>query len=207
MVSPHADDEVLGCGGLISQMNSDSVYIAQMTMGSELRKTEFLNLMEHCSINNYSILFDDSLHLKLDTIPLSVIITELEKIIEKFMPTIVAIPFPSFNQDHEVVYRACCAALRSKKKGQHMPLMTILYEYPQINWSGIGGDFQPNFYIDITKELPNKIKMMKFYESQLVDETYAVSLAGIKNMANYRGREISVSAAEAYYLKRLIINF
>lgn len=205
IISPHTDDEVLGCGGLMSYFPSDNIYVAQLTAGSDIRRGEFESVMQYCGISNYSILFEDHLHLKLDTLPLSTLINSFEAIIEQFKPSLVAVPFPSFNQDHEVVFRASMAALRSKKRGQHFPKMVILYEYPQINWISLGGRFQPNMYLDISNHLEEKIEMMKLYESQLVDEEYAVSFNGLVSLAKYRGKEISVAAAEAYEVRRWII--
>lgn len=205
IISPHTDDEVLGCGGLMHHFQSEHIYVAQLTAGNEIRRREFESVMQYCRIPNYSILFEDHLHLKLDTLPLSTIIHSFEAIIEQFKPSLVAIPFPSFNQDHEVVFRAGMAALRSKKRAQHFPKMVILYEYPQINWISLGGRFQPNLYLDISNHLTEKIEMLKLYESQLVDEEYAVSIDGMVSLAKYRGKEISVAAAEAYEVRRWII--
>jgi LmbE family N-acetylglucosaminyl deacetylase len=204
--SPHADDETLGCGGLISKMKSTNIHIAEFTMGSSVRKKEFEKIMELCHIENFDILYDDQYHLKLDLIPMFDLINKVESIIESVRPQVVAIPFPSFNQDHAIVYNCCMTALRSKKKKFFMPEAVIVYEYPQVNWITNVQMFQPNLYVNISKQLNKKVEMLGMYESQIGDEDYAVSKNGMITMARYRGKEVSVEAAEAYEIKRLIID-
>ncbi|GFZ33010.1 GlcNAc-PI de-N-acetylase [Clostridium zeae] len=204
--SPHADDETLGCGGLISKMKSENVHIAEFTMGSDVRKREFEKLMEFCHIENFDILYDDKYHLKLDLISMFELVNKVESIIERVKPQVVAIPFPSFNQDHAIVYNCCMTALRSRKKKFFMPQTVIVYEYPQVNWITNVQMFEPNLYVDISKHLYKKVEMLGMYESQMGDEEYAVSKNGVISMARYRGKEVSVEAAEAYEIKRLLID-
>ena len=203
--SPHADDEVLGCGGLMSKMKSANVHIAEFTIGSAVRKREFEKIMGFCQIDNFETLYDDSYHLKLDLIPMFDLVNKAESVIERVKPYAVAIPFPSFNQDHAIVYNCCMTALRSRKKKFFMPEAVIVYEYPQVNWITNVQMFQPNLYIDISKHLLKKVEMLAMYESQMGDEDYAVSKNGVMSMARYRGKEVSVEAAEAYEIKRLLV--
>jgi LmbE family N-acetylglucosaminyl deacetylase len=203
--SPHADDETLGCGGLISKMKSANVHIAEFTMGSAVRKKEFEKIMEFCQIKNFEILYDDAYHLKLDLIPKFDLVNKVEDIIDRVRPQVVAIPFSSFNQDHAIVYNCCMTALRSRKKFFFMPEVVIVYEYPQVNWITNVPMFQPNLYVDISEHLHKKVEMLQMYESQMGDEDYAVSKNGVISMSKYRGKEVSVEAAEAYEIKRLLI--
>jgi len=203
--SPHADDETLGCGGLISKMESSNVHIAEFTIGSAIRKKEFEKIVEFCEIENFEVLYDDEYHLKLDLIPMFDLVNKVEGIIDRVRPQVVAIPFPSFNQDHAIVYNCCMTALRSRKKKFFMPEVVIVYEYPQINWITNVQMFQPNLYVDISKHLHKKVEMLEMYESQMGDEDYAVSKNGVISMARYRGKEVSVEAAEAYEIKRVLI--
>ncbi len=204
--SPHADDESLGCGGLISKMKSKNVYITEFTIGSTIRKREFEKLMEFCQIENFEILYDDDYHLKLDLIPMFDVINRVESTIERVKPYVVAIPFPSFNQDHFIVYNSCMTALRSRKKKFYMPEAVIVYEYPQVNWITNVHMFQPSLYINISEYLSKKVEMLAMYQSQSGDEDYAISKNGVLSMAKYRGKEVSVEAAEAYEIKRLLFN-
>ncbi len=203
--SPHADDETLGCGGLIGKMESTNVHIAEFTIGSAPRKKEFEKIMEFCRIENFEILYEDEYHLKLDLIPMFELVNKAEAIIERVRPQVVAIPFPSFNQDHAIVYNCCMTALRSRKKKFFMPEAVTVYEYPQVNWITNVQMFQPNLYVDISGQLHKKVEMLEMYKSQMGDEDYAVSKNGVISMARYRGKEVSVEAAEAYEIKRLLV--
>ncbi|MDR0405005.1 MAG: PIG-L family deacetylase [Oscillospiraceae bacterium] len=204
ILSPHADDEILGCGGLIAKHRKESVYIAEFTMGSLERRKEFERFLNDFNIKNHNILYEDKYHLHLDTVPMFEIINKIDEIIQKFNPEVVAIPFPSFNQDHKIVYQCSTAVLRSRRTNVRTQPFVIIYEYPQINWIIDDKTFMPNCYIDISSVIEEKVEMLKYFSSQINDAKYAISINGMVNTARYRGNEISVEAAEAYMIKRLI---
>lgn len=211
--SPHPDDEILGCGGLMEKVkhHHGKINVSLFTFGDfdrqfKTRKHEFEKVMEFMSVDWFNCLFPDEFHLKLDTISLFDIIQIIEDTIKQINPTICAIPFPSFNQDHRRVYEAAIAALRMpafpKKSGG---IQVIIYEYPQVSWNPYNYHFTPNLYIDITTEINKKIAAFEEYISQNKSDDYAISNAGILSLAAFRGKEISTKFAEAYMLKRGIV--
>ena len=204
VLSPHPDDEVLGCGGLLCRVDSHKIHLLEFTMGSPRRREEFECFMRSYNIADGKIAYDDALHLRLDTLPQADIIRLIEEEIDRIRPEVVAIPFPSFNQDHEVVNRCAITALRSRKKPYYMPRIVLQYEYPQVNWLQNRYAFVPNFYLDISQNIDKKAAMLAHYRSQLKDPQYAVSVEGMRTLAYFRGKEISVLAAEAYQICRWI---
>src|SRR3989344_8242793 len=110
IIAPHADDEVLGCCGLINKVkeNGGKVFVIVLSIGGfekigfkkitkEIWKKEFLKVIKFLKIDDFDITyFDDNCFLKLDTIPQSELINTIElksKIsLSRIKPTIVAIP-------------------------------------------------------------------------------------------------------------------
>ena len=218
MIAPHADDEVLGCGGLISKIKSagGKVFVLIFNVGSiekfnnkkftELRKKETLTAMKFLKVDKYDTIFDSPNDNRyLDSKPLHELISKIEiesKVsLEKIKPTIVAIPsINSHHQDHVHVFKACLAALRPLRTPRAD--MIISYEVPEHSRWSSSGVFQPNLYIDIEKHLTRKISAFYKYKSQ-------VRVGGrdkhtIKNHAEYRGKEVGRKACEAYFVHRLI---
>ena len=219
VIAPHADDEVLGCGGLITKVKEDGgkVYVLIFNVGSiekhdnkkftELRKKETFDAMKFLGVDRYETVFDSPEDNRyLDSKPLHTLISKIEtdtKVsLTKIKPTIVAIPtIKSHHQDHLHVHKACIAALRPLSS----PIADIVlsYEAPEHSRWSTSGVFEPNFYLDISKYLSKKIKSFYKYESQV--KSKGRDRDTIRNHAEYRGKEVGRKFCEAYYIHRLTI--
>ena len=218
VIAPHADDEVLGCGGLISKIKSvgGKVFVLIFNVGSiekynnkkftDLRKKEAASAMKFLKVDRYDTIFDspnDNRYLDAKQLHelISKFETESKVSLAKIKPTIVAIPsINSHHQDHIHIFKACIAALRPLNK----PIadVVISYEAPEHSRWSASGVFQPNLYIDIEKYLARKISAFYKYKSQ-------IRIGGrdkhtIKNHAEYRGKEAGRKICEAYFVHRLI---
>ena len=218
VIAPHADDEVLGCGGLISKIKSvgGKVFVLIFNVGSiekynnkkftDLRKKEAAAAMKFLKVDKYDTIFDSPNDNRyLDAKPLHELISKIEtesKVsLAKIKPTIVAIPsINSHHQDHIHIFKACIAALRPLNK----PIadVVISYEAPEHSRWSASGVFQPNLYIDIEKHLTRKISAFYKYKSQV--RAGGRDKHTIKNHAEYRGKEVGRKACEAYFVHRLI---
>ena len=183
VISPHADDEVLGCGGLISKVKKDGgkVYVLIFNVGSVIRtnekdateiwKKETKNAMNFLKVDKYEAVFDSSNDNRyLDSKPLHDLIKIIESdskvSLDKVKPTMVAIPTNhSHHQDHVQVFNACIAALRPMRTP--MPKMVLSYEAPEHSRWSTTGAFEPNFFLNIEKHLDTKIKAFYKYKSQV----------------------------------------
>jgi len=225
VIAPHADDEVLGCCGLINKVkdNGGKVFVNVLSMGGfgkigfgkitkELWKKEFLKVVKFLKINNYDIsYFSDEKILKLDTIPQAELIDIIElksKVsLSKIKPTIVAIPTVfSHHQDHIASYKAAITALRARpQSSDFVPKMVISYETSEYShWSAHTerGSFSPNLFFGMSKkETDKKIKALSFYKSQLRKGHRDKN--SIIKQSQIRGSEIGAEFAEAYHLHRL----
>lgn len=216
IIAPHADDEVLGCGGLISKVKSDGgqVYVLIFNVSSieeydnkkftEKRKKETKDAMKYLKVDDYATIFDSPNDNRyLDAKPLHTLIrnieTETKVSISKIKPTIVAIPtIKSHHQDHLHVHKACIAALRPLST----PIANIVisYEAPEHSRWSTSGVFEPNMYIDISKFLNKKIQSFYKYKSQV--KPGGRDKDTITNHAEYRGKEVGKKYCEAYFIHR-----
>jgi len=218
VIAPHSDDEVLGCGGLISKVKKGGgkVYILIFNLGfekddtkesQEKRKNEVQEAMNVLKVDNYHLIHDQPDNNRdLDVEPLHSLIEVIESTsnvsLEKIAPTIVAIPTVfSHHQDHVHVHRACIAALRPIST----PISKIVlsYEAPEHSRWSASGVFEPNLFVEIDDVIENKIMAFNKYRSQIRpggrdDES-------IRNQAKYRGREVGKNLCEAFYVHRFIL--
>lgn len=223
IISPHPDDEVLGCGGLIlrAKQQNAKVYVLYLTVGNvkqyggeskiDTRLDEIEKVSKFLGLDGYHVAFpDDDHHLKLDIIPQKEIIDMIEYKSEISLNSlhidILAIPSVySANQDHVAAANAAFAATRIHSRGiKPFQNFVISYETPEYTWSPYGR-FVPSMYLDISDLIEKKGKAMSIYTSQLRDELHPRNIENLIRFAHVRGREVSLQAAECYEINRMVL--
>lgn len=225
IISPHPDDEVIGCGGLIKKIkeNKGKVYVLYLTVGdtrdftssglstSSERKEEIENVAKFFKFDAYDIAKPgNDYHLKLDTLGQKALMDIIERdspiSIQNTKPTIVAFPFKnSYNQDHRIAALATHAALRPQSpKHKHFVNTVLAYESPAEMWTM--HEQTINFYIPLTKaEINAKVKAMELYTSQIRQAPNPRSSEVLKSLAQTRGAQCGSDYAEGYTLYRGIL--
>ena len=218
VIAPHSDDEVLGCGGLISKIKSSGgkVYVLIFNLGfekddtiesQEKRKNEVKSAMAVLNVDDYHLVNDrPDNNRDLDAKPLHPLIEVIESTsnvsLEKIAPTMVAIPtIFSHHQDHVHVHHACIAALRPIST----PVSNVVlsYEAPEHSRWSANGIFEPNLFVEIDNEIDDKIEAFMKYESQV--RPGGRDADSIRNQARYRGQEVGKELCEAFYVHRFIL--
>ncbi len=230
VVTPHADDEALSCAGTIARikqlggevycrvgsMGGIWQYTGEPAEGTEAamrfvsgaeRAAEFEAVMNLLSVDGWDILFDDELHMALETVPMKELVGVLERrgalSINALRPTLMLIPAQTFNQDHAALFRACLAATRPQfpPSSRYLVPNVLAFDNGTTFWSDRPAAFTPTVYVDIADVLDVKAKAVALYASQRcpVDsgELPHVSLA------RTYGHRIGREAAEAFQALRL----
>ena len=226
IIAPHADDEVLGCYGLIKKIkeNGGKVFVQILSMGGykkiegtkitkEQWKTELEQVSKSMNIDGFDIAFFDDEIKHIDTMPqqdlIEIIESKSKLSISKLKPSIVAIPTVfSTHQDHVKTYQVAISALRPHpQKTSHMPSIVISYESPEYYfWSASSefGRFFPNFYLNLEeKDVKNKIDTLNIYQTQMREGQRGKD--SLTALARIRGNEIGLDYAEAFHIHRLFL--
>ena len=122
VIAPHADDEVLGCGGyLLHQIKQGAqVVVVLGTIGGinerqnfEMRLNEATQVHKRLGTEWYYLFKDKD--AMLDTVPSLEITAKLDLYIEKYHPDEIFINYRSRHQDHIKMYDCAMAAMRLKE--------------------------------------------------------------------------------------------
>ncbi|MDP4552066.1 PIG-L family deacetylase [Alkalihalobacillus macyae] len=218
VLAPHADDEVIGCGGVIQKYlknhSSVRVLIGSFVLGSYqkfhkekgqyeiydgmIRYKELEQAYKIIGIDDYDFLYVDTTqskyHSKLETIPRIELASKIEKEIKLFEPTVIYIPSKTKHQDHTALHEAALTATRP----YYWNGSIIVYE--------TDGEFsfQPNLYVAISQEEANKkAEALKSFRTQTGLENHPTNPQFLLTKANYRGQSIYSDFAEAFEIVRL----
>lgn len=212
VIAPHPDDEVLGCGGVIKKYAKagNEVYLCIVTKAyTPDWSEEFIkNRGEEIKCANRVLgikktFFLDLPTVKLDTIPQKKLNDLILGCINKTKPDIIYMPFGGdINKDHRLVFEAALVATRPKPESSIKKI--LCYEtLSETDWGRVLDEekkysFSPNVYFDISKTLADKLKAISCYRSELQKFPHPRSLKGIKVLAEKRGSEVGLKAAEAF---------
>jgi LmbE family N-acetylglucosaminyl deacetylase len=223
IVAPHADDEILGAGGLLLQAHEvgAAIFVLYVTVSGygvvrgganadlESRMKEVEAVTGMLGVDEYDILFKgEERHLKLDTVPVATLIDWLERGstfgATQVKPTVALLPSRKHNhQDHRAVHEAGISVFRSNPTNEKQRLAVLAYEVPGTGQLGLEG-FDPNVYLELNADdLRQKCLLYEKYASQVSQKPGLRSLHAIEILAQYRGFEAGCDFAEAFELLRL----
>ena len=215
VISPHADDEVIGCGGMIA-MASDlghKVIIVILATGGikhchlsteatlKKRIAEIEKASELLGVASFEVLFPGK-DMQLEGIARLDIVSKLDDVIGRETFHEFYIPEPSHNLDHKITYEASMAALRPGLSVSNKALIAT-YESTTANWFGCTPE-NGRYYLDISEKLNLKLNALKEYKSQIREYPHPVSTKAVSRLAAFRGAECGAESAELFIIKKLV---
>lgn len=210
ILTPHPDDETLGCGGTIlrhKQLGDKLCWLIVTKMGKQFDRHEKEKRSKEISQVKNMYGFDEVYQLDfdagiLDALPLGDIITEIRNVFLNFEPNIVYLPNRGdIHSDHRVVFDASVACT----KWFRYPFVQKVLVYETLSETDFAmnpdaNNFRPNIFVDISTFLDKKIEIMKIYESELAEHPFPRSIRAMKSLAFLRGSASGYTAAEAFML-------
>jgi N-acetylglucosamine malate deacetylase 1 len=223
ILSPHPDDETLGCGGLMSKAKElgAEVFVQFMTVGdtedfsasglstSDERHGEIKAVADYFSWDGWDIAFPgNEYHLKLDQVPR----VELSNAIERTSPlsiaelrpsVVIATHRTSYNQDHQVTAEVLHTAMRpSDHRVRHHPRLVLAYEEAADQWRYDAAP-SPNFLVELQEHhVDAKIAAMRHYSSQIHEHPHTRSELTLRSLAALRGMQAGTAFAEGFHCMR-----
>lgn len=202
VVSPHIDDETLGCGGILDE----DTFIVECGVdenrevpgwGVVNRKSRLDEIEQVCEMTGaqYSCLSN-----KVNFYDLHEIVGDLEKVIADMQPDEIYLPHPSYNQDHRQVYEAALTALRPHDVNYMVPRV-LVYEQPHVFlWDWNYSNFIPQYYVEIDID----VKIMIYEEALASQVRNFRSSEMLRSLALLRGKQSGKEYAEAFQILRWI---
>ncbi len=223
VVAAHPDDEILGCGATIAKhvQHGDEVHVVILAEGVTSREAvrsrethqEELSQLAQAAHRANTVLGVHSLTLhdfpdnRMDSLDRLDIIKAVEAYVHQIKPDIVYTHHVGdVNIDHRRIHEAIVTACRPVP--EHAVKTLLLFEVASsTEWQppASAPAFSPNWFVDVSVTLEQKLKALAEYESEMRPWPHARSMKALEHLARWRGATIGVEAAEAFMLGRKIL--
>ena len=214
VIAPHADDEVIGCGGTIARAagsGADVTLVIMATGGikhyhleesvtTRDRLAELEASSKSLGIARSRVLFPDR-DMRLEEIPMLEMVTVLDDIIRGAEFDECYLPESNYNRDHQLTHEAAVAALRPCGKKQ--PGLIVCYEGTVSHFGSPAGT-EGMLYVDIASTLNQKIAALHAYGSQIRPYPHPISEEATRRLAAMRGLECGLEYAERFRVLRML---
>lgn len=216
IISAHPDDEVIGAGGTLLKHNSNGDEVSWIIVTHIFenqgfskeriisREREIEKVAGQLGVRKvinfaYPTMSLDSSNLK-DLIP------KISSVFQDIRPEIIYVMNRSdAHSDHRVVFNAVAACTKSFR----YPFVKKVLMYECLSETEFAPSlhenaFIPNYFVDITAYIDQKLEILKIYESELGEHPFPRSLNNTLALAHFRGASVGVNYAEAFQLVKFI---
>jgi LmbE family N-acetylglucosaminyl deacetylase len=216
VISAHPDDETLGVGGslLKHKSNGDELYWIIVTCVStehgftndrvESRKREIESVTEAFGFQKVFQMGYPTMSLSSSS--LKTLIPEISKIFTEVEPEIIyTLNRSDAHSDHRFLFDAVAACTKSFR----YPYIKQVLMYECISETEFAPSlpervFIPNYFIDVTGFLEEKIRILQIFDSELGDHPFPRSIKNVEALSVYRGASVGVEHAEAFQIIKFI---
>jgi LmbE family N-acetylglucosaminyl deacetylase len=215
IVAPHPDDETLGVGGTIAKYSAQGADIFVLIVSGHLPplySRKDYDKTVHEAESAFKLLgVSESEFLE---IPATMINSEpphkvngrISKIINDFKPHIVFCPYPDRHIDHRLIFDSVMVATRPVGIGRDIEILAAYETLSETHWNAphIEPNFTPNWVVDITEQIDNKLDALSCYKSQISDFPGPRSIEAVEALAKFRGTQAGFGYGEGFHVIRMI---
>ena len=213
IIAPHPDDETISMGGSIDRFIKEKFNVHILIISGHLPPLysendfnltvkEAKKAFKILGVTSYKFLKIPATYVKdFETSKLNLLIFSE---IQKLKPNTVFIPFPDRHIDHRIIFDSSVVSVRPN--GKFFPKKVLSYEtLSETHWNvpGIEPSFNPDYFIDISKNIKKKLAALSSYKSQIKNNSTR-SLDAVKSLAIFRGSQNGCKYAEAFKVIRIV---
>lgn len=217
IIGAHPDDETLGAGGtlLSHKFLGDKIYWINATeineqvgYSSEQIKKREIQIKKVIKLYGFEKFYQlNFTTTQLNSLSLLKLISQISKIFKEIKPEIIyTLNRSDAHSDHRILFEAVYSCTKSFRH----PYIKKILMYECLSETEFSAPFSeyifiPNYFVDITKFLDEKIEIMKIFESEIGTHPFPRSEKNIRALASFRGATAGVESAEAFHALKIIL--
>jgi len=214
VVAPHPDDEILGAGGTIARFTRAGGEVTVLTVAAHMpplytdevhKKTVNEARKAHAIVGVKESIFLDNPAVLLGAIPVHELNAKILAAVERVRPHLLLVPFYDRHVDHRHVFDAAMVAARPVGPGKSIGVVAAYETLSETHWNAphIEPNFTPNWCVDISSVIEQKLEALRSYESQLSEYPAPRSLEAVRALAVFRGTQAGCAHGECFHVIRL----
>ena len=215
VVAPHPDDETLGVGGTIAKYSAQGDEVFVLMVSGHLPPIYSRKEYEETVSEAYSafsvlgVKKSEFLEIPATMIgdqPLHEVNARISKVVNDFNPHIVLCPYPDRHIDHRLVFDSVMVATRPVGVGKDIKIVAAYETLSETHWNAphIEPNFTPNWVINISDHISDKLNALECYKSQISEFPGPRSIEAVKALAKFRGTQAGFGYGEGLHIVRMI---
>ena len=215
VVAPHPDDETLGVGGTIAKYSAQGDEVFVLMVSGHLPPIYSRKAYEETVSEAYSafsvlgVKKSEFLEIPATMIgdqPLHEVNSRILKVVNDFNPHIVLCPYPDRHIDHRLVFDSVMVATRPVGVGKDIKIVAAYETLSETHWNAphIEPNFTPNWVVDISDHISEKLNALECYKSQISEFPGPRSIEAVEALAKFRGTQAGFGYGEGLHIVRMI---
>ena len=215
VVAPHPDDETLGVGGAIAKYSAQGDEVFVLMVSGHLPPIYSRKAYEETVSEAYSafsvlgVKKSEFLEIPATMIgdqPLHEVNGRISKVVNDFNPHIVLCPYPDRHIDHRLVFDSVMVATRPVGVGKDIEIVAAYETLSETHWNAphIEPNFTPNWVVDISDHISEKLNALECYKSQISEFPGPRSIEAVEALAKFRGTQAGFGYGEGFHIVRMI---
>ena len=215
VVAPHPDDETLGVGGTIAKYSAQGDEVFVLMVSGHLPPIYSRKAYEETVSEAYSAFsvlgVEKSEFLEIPATmigdqPLHEVNARISKVVNDFNPHIVLCPYPDRHIDHRLVFDSVMVATRPVGVGIDIEIVAAYETLSETHWNAphIEPNFTPNWVVDISDHISEKLNALECYKSQISEFPGPRSIEAVEALAKFRGTQAGFGYGEGLHIVRMI---
>ena len=215
VVAPHPDDETLGVGGTIAKYSAQGDEVFVLMVSGHLPPIYSRKAYEETVSEAYSafsvlgVTRSEFLEIPATMIgdqPLHEVNGRISKVVNDFNPHIVLCPYPDRHVDHRLVFDSVMVATRPVGVGRDIEIVAAYETLSETHWNAphIEPNFTPNWVVDISDHISEKLNALECYKSQISEFPGPRSIEAVEALAKFRGTQAGFGYGEGFHIVRMI---
>jgi N-acetylglucosamine malate deacetylase 1 len=215
VVAPHPDDEILGVGGTIAKFAAQGYEVTVLTVSghrpplypeSAYERTVTEARAAHALVGVRQSIFLGVPATMLGNEPVAELNGKIVKVVREVAPSIVLCPYPDRHVDHRYVFESTMVATRPVGPGRDIRIVAAYETLSETHWNAphIEPNFTPNWVVDITDFIGQKLAALRCYESQISPFPGPRSVEAVQALAVFRGTQAGFAQGEGLHIVRMV---
>ena len=214
VVAPHPDDETLAAGGTIALCAAAGLPVTILTVAAHMpplyseavhQQTVAEARKAHGILGVTDSQFLDMPAVYVSEQPVAELNGAVAKVVAETKPAVVLCAYPDRHVDHRAIFDAVMVATRPVGAGAGIKLLAAFETLSETHWNAphIEPNFTPNWVVDITTTIEQKLEALACYESQIPPFPGPRSIEALRALAMFRGTQAGFAYGEGFHVIRM----